>query len=58
MSKTYFSLNQQIESNSFLRAVQELINKHGDTKDCILKLEIIKISRDDTGMILKLEYKQ
>lgn len=57
MSSTYFSLSQQIESNKFLRAVQELINKHGDITDCILKLEILKVTRDDNGMILKLEYK-
>lgn len=57
MSSTYFSLSQQIESNKFLRAVQDLINKHGDVTDCILKLEILKVTRDDHGMILKLEYK-
>lgn len=58
MSKTYLSLNRQIEANKFLQIVQSLISKHGDITDCILKLEIIKVSRDDTGMILKLEHKQ
>jgi len=58
MSSTYISLNRQIESNKFLKIVQELITKHGDIKDCILKLEILKVTRDDNGMILKLEDKR
>ena len=57
MSSTYLSLNRQIEANKFLKIVQDLIAKHGDITDCILKLEILKVSRDDSGMILKLEYK-
>jgi len=58
MSSTYISLNKQIESNRFLSIVNNLISKHGDIKDCILKLEIIKICREDNGMILKLEDKR
>jgi hypothetical protein len=58
MSSTYISLNRQIEANRFLHIVQELITKHGDIKDCILKLEILQITRDDNGMILKLEDKR
>lgn len=57
MSSTYISLNKQLEANKFLNIVQNLITKHGDIKDCLLKLEIIKISREDNGMILKLEHK-
>jgi len=57
MSSTYISLNKQLEANKFLKITQDLINKHGDITDCILKLEILKISRDDSGMVLKLEYK-
>ena len=57
MNSTYISLNKQIESNKFLKIVNDLILKYGDIKDCILKLEIIKISREDNGMILKLEHK-
>ena len=55
MSSTYISLNNQLEANKFLRITQHLINKYGDIRDCILKLEIIKISREDNGIILKLE---
>ena len=58
MSSTYISLNKQIESNRFLSIVNNLISKHGDIKDCILKLEIIKICREDNGIILKLEDKR
>lgn len=58
MSSTYISLNRQIESNRFLKIVQELIIKHGDIKDCILKLEILQVTKDDNGMILKLEDKR
>lgn len=57
MSSTYLSLNQQIDANKFLKMVQALIAKHGDLTDCILKVEIVKIMRDDNGMILKLEDK-
>jgi len=57
MSSTYLSLNQQIEANKFLKIVQNLISKHGDLTDCILKLEILKVTRDYNDMILKLEHK-
>jgi hypothetical protein len=57
MSSTYLSLNQQIEANKFLKIVQNLISKHGDLTDCILKLEILKVTRDCDEMILKLEHK-
>lgn len=58
MSSTYLSLNRQIESNRFLKIINDLITKHGDIKDCILKVEILKIAREDNGMILKLEDKR
>ena len=57
MSSTYLSLSQQIEANKFLKIVQNLISKHGDLTDCILKLEILKVTRDCDEMILKLEHK-
>lgn len=57
MSNAYISLNKQIEANKFLNIVQTLIQKHGDITDCILKIEILKITREDNGMILKLEHK-
>jgi hypothetical protein len=58
MSSTYLSLNRQVESNRFLKIINDLITKHGDIKDCILKVEILKIAREDNGMILKLEDKR
>lgn len=58
MTSSYISLNKQIESNKFLKIVNELISNHGNIEDCILKLEIIKVNRDDTSMILKLEDKR
>jgi hypothetical protein len=57
MSSTYLSLSRQIDSNKFLKIVQDFISKHGDLTDCILKLEIVKVTRNDNGMILKLEDK-
>jgi hypothetical protein len=57
MASTYLSLSRQIDSNQFLKIVQDFISKHGDLTDCILKLEIVKVTRNDNGMILKLEDK-
>jgi hypothetical protein len=57
MSATYFSLNRQIDANKLLKKIQELLHKHGDVSNSILKIEVIDISRDDTSMTLKLEYK-
>jgi hypothetical protein len=57
MGATYFSLNRQIDANKLLKKMQELLQKHGDVSNSILKIEVIDISRDDTSMILKLEYK-
>jgi hypothetical protein len=57
MSSTYLSLNYQIDTNKFLKSVHNLIKSYGDTKDCILKIEILKISQEDGNLIPKIEYK-
>jgi hypothetical protein len=53
---TYITLNKQIDANLLLNRIQELINRHGDTTDCILKIEICKITDNNNNLIPKLEY--
>ncbi len=34
-----------------------MLSKYGDITDCVMKIEICKITQDDNHMIPKLEYK-
>jgi enamine deaminase RidA (YjgF/YER057c/UK114 family) len=57
MNSLYFTLNKQIDANYLLKNIQRLLQKHGDTKNCIMKIEILEISKEDNSLIPKLEYK-
>ena len=54
----YVTLNQNIDANILLRKIQNMLSKHGDTTNCVMKIEIVKITQDDNMMIPKLEYKE
>ena len=58
MSSIYLSLNKPINSNKFLNSVHQLITKYGNVTDCLLKIEIIKISTEYNNLIPKIEYKE
>lgn len=57
-----YVLNNNIDSQKLIRDIQELINKtlsnDPNQNGHILKIEIKPISRDDTAMIPKLEFKE
>ena len=57
MNSLYFTLNKQIDANYLLKNIQRLLQKHGDTQNCIMKIEILQISKEDNSLIPKLEYK-
>jgi len=53
----YVRLNKNIDPNKLLNSIQNMLSKYGDITDCIMKIEIVKITQDDDYMIPKLEYK-
>lgn len=57
MNSIYVTLNQNIDPNKLLNSIQNMLSKYGDITDCIMKIEIVKITQDDDYMIPKLEYK-
>ncbi len=58
MNSIYITLNQNIDANILLNKIQNMLSKHGDTTNCVMKIEIVKITQDDNSMIPKLEYKE
>jgi hypothetical protein len=57
MKSLYFTLNKQIDTNYLIKQVQRLLSTQGSLENCIMKIEIVKVSRDDNVLIPKLEYK-
>jgi hypothetical protein len=53
----YITLNQNIDGNILLNKIHKMLSNHGDTTNCVMKIEIVKITQDDNHMIPKLEYK-
>lgn len=58
MNSIYVTLNQNIDANILLHKIQNMLSKHGDITNCVMKIEIVKITQDDNSMIPKLEYKE
>lgn len=53
-----YSLNKQIDSQKLLSDIQELINKSIiGNNNYIMKIQIVPIAYEDTGLIPKLEVK-
>lgn len=57
MNSLYFTLNKPIDGNYLIKQVQKLLSKQESLENCIMKIEIVKVSRDDNSLIPKLEYK-
>jgi hypothetical protein len=53
----YVRLNKNIDPNILINKIQHMLSKYGDITDCVMKIEICKITQDDNHMIPKLEYK-
>lgn len=58
MNSIYVTLNQNIDGNILLNKIQNMLLKHGDITNCVMKIEIVKIGQYDNSMIPKLEYKE
>jgi hypothetical protein len=58
MSSVYVTLNKNIDPNILINNIQNMLSKHGNTTNCVMKIEIVKIAQDDNIMIPKLEYKE
>ena len=56
MNTIYFSLSQNIDQNKFLNKVKNLLSKHNNSPNKILKIEVVEISSEYNEFIPKLEY--
>ena len=53
----YIKLDKNIDANKLLKEVENLIKQQKDVSECILKVEVCKITQESNEQIPKLEYK-
>jgi len=56
MSTIYICLNKNIEINSLLNKIQNMLQKYGNTSESVMKIEILKVAQENNGLIPKIEY--
>jgi hypothetical protein len=52
----YITLNKNIDPNILINKIQQMLSKYGNITDCVMKIEIVKITQENNNIIPKLEY--